>query len=232
MIKRINMISLSVILTIIVFIATTAVQRFFVSYEPTVKVLVAVQDIQANRPLDRFMFKTAEAPLSLVMNLKVIKKLEDIRDRYSVETIHKGEILRDEAIALKNEVKIIEVEQGKEKISIKVRAPENAVSFQIKAGDKVNLYFTGRYGLIKYLGAQKEIYLPNSQALKDDDYSTVKILDNSPVMGIFDDNGNALGDSQRDAEIDTVVFAVSHEDSIMINSLKGQGTFDITGLPY
>ncbi len=232
MIKRINMISLSVVLTIIVFIATTAVQRFFVSYEPTVKVLVAVQDIQANRSLDRFMFKTAEAPVSLVMNLKVIKKLEDIRDRYSVETIHKGEILRDEAIAFKNEVKIIEVEQGKEKISIKVRAPENAVSYQIKAGDKVNLYFTGRYGLIKYLSAKKEIYLPNSQNLKNDDYSSVKILDNLPVLGIFDDNGNALGDSRRDAKIDTVVFAVSHEDSIMINSLKGQGTFDITGLPY
>ncbi len=232
MIKKLNMISVSVVLTVIVFFATTAVQKIFVDYEPTVKVLVAVQDIQVNRPLDRFMFKTLDVPLSLVMNLRVIKRIEDIRDHYSVEPIHKGEILRAEAVALRNEIKIIEVGEGQEKVSVKIKAPENAVSYQIKTGDKVNLYFTGRLSVIKNLASSRDSYIPENVDSRDSDYGTVRLLESVNILGVFDEEGNALSDTQRNIKIDSVVFGVGHEDAKIINNLKGQGVFDITGLPY
>ena len=232
MIKKLNLLSLSIVLTVFVFIATTAVQKMFVAYEPTAKVLVAAQDIQVNRPLDKFMFKLVDVPLNLVMNLKVLKKFDDISGQYSTEYIHNGEILRDEAIALKNEVKIIEIEPGREKVSVKFKAPENAVSYQIKTGDKVNLYFTGRNGLVKSLCSNKEISSPTALDIRDESYSTVKLLDTTPILGIFDETGNSLNDTQRNAKIDTVVFSVNHQDSMLINNLKEQGTFDIAGLPY
>lgn len=229
MLKKASMLSISVLLTIIVFIATTAVQRFFVKFEPVVKVLVAAQEIQANRPIDRFMFKTAEVPINLVMNMKVVKNFEDIKEHYAVEPIHAGEILLDQAIALKNEVKIIEAEKGKEKVSVKLKAPEHAVSYQIRTGDKVNLYFTGKYGIIKKLDNQTataEVSYNNNY-----DY-TVRLLENIRILGVFDENGNALNNTTRDVKVDTVIFEVSPDMARTINNLRGQGTFDITGLPY
>lgn len=232
MIKKLNMISVTVVLTIIVFVATTAIQRFFVAYEPMVKVLVAVQDIQVSRPLDRFMFRMADIPISLAVNAKVVKRFDDIQGHYSTEPIHKGEILLDDAIALKNEIKIIEVGKGQEKISVKLKAPENAVSYQIKTGDKVNLYFTGKYGAIRKLTASKDSYLPYIDGMKDDYYCTIRILEKAELLGIFDEEGNGLSDAQRDVKIDTVIFAVSPEDAKIINNFKGQGSFDLTGLSY
>jgi hypothetical protein len=232
LIKKLNLLSLSFVLTVSVFIATTAVQRVFVAYEPTVKVLVAAQDIQVNRPVNKFMFKQVNVPLNVVMNFKVLKNFDDISGQYSTEYIHNGEILRDEAIALKNEVKIIEIEPGREKVSVKLKAPENAVSYQIKTGDKVNLYFTGRNRLVKSLCSNKETSSPAALDIRDESYSTVKLLDTTSILGIFDETGNSLSDIQRNAKIDTVVFSVNHQDSILISNLKDQGTFDITGLPY
>lgn len=232
MVKRISMLSVSIGLTVVVFIVTTAVQRFFVNYEPTVRVLAADREIQANRPIDKYAVKTIDVPLSMVINLKVAKRLEDIQEHYAVEPIHRGEIIREEAIAMKNEVKIIEVEQGKEKVSVKIKAPENAVSYQLKTGDKVNLYFTGRYGIVSKICPNGTIQLQPGQAFNNDDYCIARLLENVPVQGIFDSNGSRLGDAQRDGKIDTMVFSVSHKDAGIINNLKSQGTFDVTGLPY
>lgn len=232
MVRRINMLILSAVLTVIIFIITTAVQRIFVHYEPTVRVVSAVKDIQENKILDTYMFKTIEVPLSMVVNLKVVKKPEDVQDHYSMEPIHKGEILLDQAIASKGEVKIIPVEPGKEKVSVKLKAPENAISYQVKTGDIVRLYFTGRYEDLKNLAQAKEFYMSAEKGLGGEDFCTVKLLENAVVLGVFDNSGIALGDYARKEKVDTVVFSTTHEEALAINNCKGQGSFDITGLPY
>lgn len=226
------MLLLSAVLTIVVFIVTTAVQKVFVHYEPTVKVVCAAEEIRPNKLLDTYMFSTAEVPLSMVMNLKVIKNLEEVKDHYSTEPVHKGEILRAEAIASKGEVKIIPIEKGREKISVKLKTPENAISYQVRTGDIVRLYFTGRYEELKNLAANRELYMSGNKEPAEDDYCTVKLLDSAVVLGVFDSSGAALGDYARREKVDTVVFSVAHEEALAINNCKGQGTFDITGLPY
>lgn len=230
--RRINMLALSAVLTIIIFVITTAVQKAFVHYEPTTKVVLAIKDIQSNKMLEPYMFKIADVPLSLVMNIKAVKKLEDAQGHYSLEPIHKGEILLEQAIASKGEVKIISVEPGKEKISVRLKAPENAISYQVRTGDNVRLYFTGRYSELKNITLKKEFYMSSQNYAGGEDYCTVKLLENAVILGAFDNNGAVLGDYARREKVDTVVFSVDHEDALMINNCKGQGVFDITGLPY
>lgn len=226
------MLFLSAILTIVIFIITTAAQRIFVHYEPTVKVACAAQDIPVNKLLDAYMFNIIDVPLNMVMNLKVIRNPEDVRNHYSLEPIHKGEILRYEAIAEKGEIKIIPVETGKEKVSVKLKAPENAISYQVRTGDFVRLYFTGRYEDLKNITAVREYYTSGEKDIAGDKLCTVKLLEKAVIMGAFDNNGAALGDYTRREKVDTVIFAVSPQEAMIINNCKGQGTFDITGLPY
>jgi len=226
------MLVLSAVLTVVIFIITTTVQRIFVNYEPTVKVVSAIKEIQPNKMLDAYMFNTIDVPLNMIMNMKVVKKLEDVQNHYSIEPIHKGEILRDEAIAAKGEVKMIPVEQGKEKVSVKLKAPENAISYQVSTGDVVRLYFTGRYGDLKNTTASREFYISGEKGIGGDVFCTVKLLEKAVVLGVFDNSGAALGNYARREKVDTVVFSVTHEEALIINNCKGQGVFDITGLPY
>lgn len=226
------MLVLSAVLTLVIFVVTTAIQRIFVHYEPTEKVVLAIKDIQPNKMLDTYMFKLVDVPLSMVMNVKAVKKLEEVQNHYSIEPIHKGEILLDQAMASKGEVKIIPIEIGKEKISVKLKAPENAISYQVRTGDVIRLYFTGRYSELKNIISKREFYMSGEGNTGGEDYCTVRLLENVVVLGVFDNSGVALGDYARREKVDTVVFSVGHEDALMINNCKGQGVFDITGLPY
>jgi len=217
--KKINIIICSIVFSLILFFILTGVQKKMIKYEPQVNVLVATREIKLDEKLNINMFKVVSAPIGVVKMDSVIDSIDD--DMYAKEKIHNGQILLKQDVGNKEELKIIGNELDGEIIAIKLKGPENAISYQIKPGDNVNVYFTGKYVSALSLG----IYDTSPTEGK---MYTSTILKNEEILGIFDVNGVSCKD-ERFLKPDTIVFSVSSEEAKLINNLRNQGTFDITG---
>lgn len=57
---------------------------------------------------------------------------------------------------------------------------------------------------------------------------TSKIIENEEILGIYDANGIS-SDDERFLKPDTIILSVSTAKAQLINNLRSQGTFDITG---
>lgn len=230
MLRKVNMISVSFFLTVIIFTITTMVQRALIEYKPQIEILVATKDVAINRPLNTGDFKLEKVPISMILDAKPIKDFSELNEKYAKEPIHKGQVLLACEIAKKNEIQSIDVKKGEEKVSIKIKSPENGLSYQIRTGDNVNLYFTAKYRILKDILPRFESAIGN--IADEESYCTIKMLKNAQVLGIFNEDGKFLSDVVREEKIDTVVFGVNKEQAKIISFLKNQGSFDISGLSY
>lgn len=217
--KKVNIIICSIVVSLILFLVLTGVQKKLIKYEPQIYVLIANREINKNEKLNETMFKKISAPTSVVKLESVLASIND--DVYAKEKIHEGQILFIEDTGSKEELKIIGKKEGCELVAIKLKGPENAISYQIKKGDSVNLYFTGKYVAALSLG----VY--DSEPIEGKMY-TSKIIENEEILGIYDANGIS-SDDERFLKPDTIILSVSTAKAQLINNLRSQGTFDITG---
>ena len=223
--RKIIIMGVSFGLTIIVFLALVIFEKRLVNYTPKKTNLIALGDIQIGQKLNKDMFIEQDVEISLAIN--GVSTFSEIDGLYAKDNIYKGQIISRREIDTKENLKIIEIPEGLEKIAIKVKSAENGVAYQLKQGDKVNLYFTGRYAIIKDSIVGLEINPTN--ITDENSMCTVKLLDKSEVLGIFDESGRNIIESDF-GKIDSLVFAVDNAKAKLINNLRSQGTFDITGV--
>jgi hypothetical protein len=76
--RKLIILTLSLVLTIILFNIISLIQSKFINSEPTVKVLVANQNIDINRHLDKKMLVQKNVPISLTAGAKVVSRLEEV----------------------------------------------------------------------------------------------------------------------------------------------------------
>jgi len=223
--RKIMIMGISFGLTIIIFLGLVIFEKRLVNYSPKKTNLIALEDIQIGEKLSKDMFIEQDIDISLVTN--GVGSFGEIDGLYAKENIYKGQILSKREIDTKENLKIIEVPEGLEKIAVKIKSAENGVGYQLKKGDRVNLYFTGRYSVIK----DSIIGLETSPVVISDENSmcTVKLLDKSEMLGIFDESGRNIIESDF-GKVDSIVFAVDNAKAKVINNLRSQGTFDITGV--
>lgn len=217
-IEKINLIIVSAILSLIVFIILTFVQNKLINYEADSKVLIAVEDIKKETKLAKEDFEEIYVPESLAKELKLLANFDE--GMYNRTEIYKGQFLSSQLIGTKDDLKIIEGGKNKEKISIELSEQANMMAYQIKTGDKVNLYFTGKYACIEnMIGKFQNVLVGN--------LTTVKILENEEILGIYDKDG-VSSESEEFTVPSVIVFGVSKEKAEIINNLRNQGDFDIT----
>lgn len=223
--RKIIIMAVSFGLTLIVFLGLVIFEKRLVNYTPKKSNLIALEDIQIGQKLSKDMFIEQDVDISLATN--GVGNFTEIDGLYAKDNIYKGQIISKREIDTKENLKIIEIPEGLEKIAIKVKSPENGVAYQLKQGDKVNLYFTGRYVIIKDSIVGLEITPVN--ITDENSMCTVKLLDKSEVLGIFDESGRNIIESDF-GKVDSIVFAVDNAKAKVINNLRSQGTFDITGV--
>lgn len=223
MIKR-NITIISIVVAIIVFIVLTFVQNKIINNEPKLIALVASDDIEKDAKLDKEMFHEVSIPLELTINTNYIDSINKIEGMFAKEKINKGQIIFFEDIGTAEELKLLEAPSGLERISIELKSANNAVAYQIKPKDNVNIYFSGRYGAIK---ESLQDFNLGSLDKSDNSMHTICLLRNTEIIGIYDETGRSINDSKFSG-IDTIVIATDSNMSKLINNLKSQGTFDLT----
>ncbi len=225
--RKVSIIILAIFLAIIVFSVSTYLQKQLVAYVPTVECLIATDNFLECESLNEPDVKKVNMPIEIVSNTKVVKNYDEIKDLYLKSDLLKGQILVLDQFDTQENLAIFNGEEGKEKISIKVKSPENGTSFILKKGSKVNVYAT-----INNEYANSEIFADNekvSAGTKDYGYSTIKLLSDIKVLGTFDDNGEEV-ENTSEKNIDTILVAVLPEEAQIINLIRDLAVFNITEL--
>lgn len=224
--NKIGLLSITFVLTIIVFSISTHMQKQLIDYEPTVSCLVLKENILENSKVNIEMFETADVPVSIVGLSNTIGNYNEIDGLYARDNILKGQIAMKEQFDTKENLSIFEVENGKEKISLKIAAAENGLSYSIKPNSKINVYATIRSDYAKNFAETKERLTVGDDY---DGYTVIKIIDFVEVLGVFNVDGVEV-ESYEDGNIDSIMIAVTPEEAKEINLIRDIATFSITGV--
>lgn len=211
---------------LIIFGISTYIQKQLIDYEAKVSCLILVEDINENELVMEEKFKKVEIPISIIANQRIVTSFEDIEGLYAKDDIKKSQIAIRSQFDTKENLSVYEVENGKEKISIKIKAPENGMSFQIKEKSFVNIYATLRKDfIIDFLPDKEKLSIGNEY----EGYTVVKLLENIEILGVFNTNGIAIKELEGE-NIDSILIAVTPEEAKEINLLREFATFNITGV--
>lgn len=225
--NKVNILLVSIVLTVIVYSVSIYMQKRIVQYVPTVKCLIVTEDIDAYTKIDVAQIKEVDMPVSIVSNTKTIKDIYDISNLYLKEKIYKGQILVANQFDTKENLSMYVAEEGMEKIAIKIKSSENGVSYNIRENSKVNVYATLRNEYANQALSNLEKYSVGSS---DDGYSVVTMLEGTKVLGVFNSDGQPIENVFDEETPDTILVAVTPEKARQINLIRELASFNITAL--
>ena len=224
--NKIGILGITLILTIVVFSISTYFQKQLIDYEPTINCLVLAKDITESSKVTEEMFVLADVPISIIGVANVVSEFDEIADLYAKDNMLKGQIAMRNQFDTKENLSIYEVENGKEKISLKIVSAENGLSYAIKQNSKINIYATLRSDYAKGFAIDKERLTIGDEY---DGYTVIKIIDSVEVLGVFNIDGVEV-ESYEDGNVDSIMIAVLPEEAKEINLIRDIAAFSITGI--
>jgi hypothetical protein len=225
--RKVSVIILASFLAIVVFIISTKLQKEMVDFVPTIKCLTVTEDVEEYSSISEFNVKVVEMPIEIVGNIRIVQNVNDIDNLYLKSKLYKGQILVYDQFDTADNLTIINGEEGKEKISIKIKEPENGTSYILKKGSHVNVYATisNEYATSDTFSDFEKQSVGSSEY----GYSVFKILDNVKILGCFDENGEDI-EKSSEKSIDTVLISVLPQEAYKINLIRELASFNITEL--
>lgn len=225
--NKISILTIAIILTVILFLISTYLQRKLINYEPTMKCYVAIQDIEEYEKMSPEKMQEVDIPIQVTMNMRVVQDPEDVDGLYASSKIYSGQILVKNQFASKEKLSIYEGELGKEKIAIKIKNAENGVSYGIREKSIINVYATLRTEYSNNVFPEANRQFIGSET---DGFCVIKVLENVKVIGVFDSQGYEVEKDNQDSMPDTVMVCVMPSEARDINLIRDIATFNITEL--
>mgnify|MGYP003571311532 CR=1 FL=1 len=225
--KKVSLLILSLILTIVVFIVSTNMQRKLVNFVPTIKCMVVKEDVEKYTMLNENVISYVEMPIEIVANVKIVQDINEIKDLYLKDKLYKGQIVLANQFDTKENLNIFMVEDGMEKISIKIKNSENASSFILKEDSNINLYATISNDYANspiFDGFEKQVVGDENSG-----YTVIKLLSNTKILNTFNENGEYIS-KVNEKNIDTILLSVSPDIALKINLIRDIATFNLTEL--
>lgn len=217
-VDKLKLLIITSIFAVVVFGILTVIQNKIINYEEQVKVFVANKEIKKESLLNKDDFDECYLPEGLAKELKTLDKVPN--NMYTKVEMCKGQFLISSVIGTKEELKIIDVGENKEKISIELDDLASILSYQIKTGDRVNLYFTGKHEVTdKIIDKFSDVLVGN--------LTTVQIFENEEILGIYDKNG-VSSENEEFLTPNTIIFGVDKEKAKIMSNFTGQGEFYLT----
>ena len=216
----------AIALAIVVFGISTYMQKKLIHYEASVACLILNNDIDENKLVSKDDFRTVNVPISIVATQKIVTSFDEIEGLYATDNIKASQIAIKTQFDTRENLSIYEAEEGKEKISIKIKSAENGMSFQIKENSLVNVYATMRNEYANGFLLNKERMQVGDEF---DGYTVIKLLENIKVLGVFTVEG-AQAESIEGENIDSILISVTPEEAKQVNLIRELATFNITGI--
>lgn len=133
-------------------------------------------------------------------------------DKVAIQNLSKGKVLSSYDIACKEELE--ETEEKYEYISIEIKNISQAVAYQLKKGDIVNIYFTSKDITEE---SNFESILQNAK--------TIKLLENKKIIGLYDSSGVEIESKEV---YNAIILRVTAEEAATISNIREEGSFNIS----
>lgn len=169
--------------------------------------------------LNKDVYKGEKITKEDLKNVIVSSKL-DMKDSFNIdytnkvakENLSKGQVLSKNNIIEKEELE--ETNEKYEYISIEIKSISQAVAYQLKKGDSINVYFTSR-----------DISSENTSQSIVQNTKTIKVLENKKIIGLYDSSGNEVIDNDV---YNAIVLRVTTEEAMKLSNIKEEGNFNIS----
>ena len=216
-------------ITIVVYGLFSYIYNTYIK-EPYKSIYVLTKDIAKNDVIKEEDLKEIKT-LNILNEKEYISKTDVVNSKgnmVSNNSLRVGQILTTNVITEKG--KQLEPLESYEYISLNIKNASNGVSYEVKKGSTVNIYYTTKAKAIQtILDAKEKIYSSGNS----DSNVTCKLLEEIEIFGIYGDKGdNSLGSSKSSPSemksFDTIVIRVSAKDALLISNLKEQGDFSLT----
>lgn len=133
----------------------------------------------------------------VLTSIKEIKKEElfenfEFKTGYAAKTnLEKGQILNKNMLNIKGDSNINN--KDLEIIAIPIESASDILGYQIKRGDRINIYATAKTKDITNLYSdEKKTY----SSLQENSYTTFKVVENAQVIELIDDTGKRVSDGK------------------------------------
>lgn len=136
----------------------------------------------------------------------------DYTNKVAKENLSKGQVLSKDNITDKEELD--ETDEKYEYVSIEIKSISQAMAYQLKKGDNINVYFTS-----------KDIISESSSQGIVKNTKTIKILEKKKIIGLYDSSGNEVIDNDV---YNAIVLRVTSEEAVNISNIKEEGNFNIS----
>lgn len=197
--------------------------------EPYQSMYVLTRDLAKNEVLKEEYLKEIKTS-NIIGNKEYLSKSDLFSKKdiiVSAYSIRAGQIMTKDVITKKQELDNVE---NYEYMSLDIKSASNGVSYEVKKGSIVNIYYTTKAKTIDTILDTKEKIYSSSNL---DSNVTCKLLEKVEIFGVHSNKGDTYSDdvkenSYANRTFDTVVIRVKEVDALLISNLKEQGTFNVT----
>ena len=190
--KKVSILIISIILTIIVFAISTYMQKKLINYVPTMKCMIVTKDIEAYEQIDEEYVEYVDMPIAIIAQSRIVRDISEINNLYLKDKIYKGQTILKNQFDTKENLMIYNADIGKEKIAIKIKSSENGASYTVRENSIVNIYATLRSEYVDTNLFSGDIIFVGEDG---DGHCVVKMLSSIKILGTFDINGESLDNS-------------------------------------
>lgn len=210
--KGIKKIILSFLVSLIIVIIIQFVWAEF--GDNSVSVYVAINDIYKGEKILKENVKEIKvqknSEISKYYNIK-------IENKFAKENIVSGKLLENNDLASKN-VEVFE-DESYEYITIELKEVSDALAYQLKKGDYINVYYTTNNKKLNSVLTDK------NKTIETDLNITFRIFENIKVIGLYDSDG---AETNIGKQYKAIMLRVKKEEAILVSNIKKEGTFTVS----
>jgi len=232
--KRINLILLTLILTVVLLGVEVFIVKSVSKYEPEMSVVFAKVKIPENTIVQEDMLEERKVEISMVHRLSV-KGVKDIAGRKARMDIEAGEMLLSSRLYAENEMDEIRVTDKNNRLfSVELKG-DQANGWWLTADQYVDILFVldKRTGLLGDRKPHDNNATGKADAglMQTEPVSGVQRLRNIRIAALIDDKGKLVKNGERSVLPRYVCFEVTDRQDEFLAYAKGNGRLEISVIP-
>ena len=185
-----------------------------------VKVPVALKEINAGEGITSKNTKWINVKKDIETNsiYKNLLGMEELKKYVTSKEVAIGQVIDKSNLVLSEDYLLNE--KGYLYIALPISSSDNGVSYKIKKGDNITVYYTAKRRNVDYILKEKlRMYSTENM----DGMVTCKLYENVQVVSV----NNSIGQEVEDNTITDIVIRLNEQDAMLLANLKEQGTFTL-----
>jgi len=232
--KKINLILLTFILTVVLLAAEVFIVKSASGYEPETNVVYAKVEIPEDAIVQEEMLEEKKVQISMV-HRQSVKSMKDITGRKVKTDIEEGEMLLSSRLYAENEMDDVKVKDKNNRLFSLELKGDQANGWWLMSDQYVDIIFVpnGKAGIHSTQKPEnpESVSTMNTGSIGSETENYVQRLRNIRIAALIDDKGKLVKNGERPMLPRYVSFEVTDKQDEFLAYAKGNGRLEISVIP-